>query len=151
MSEAGHGGLSGQVAVVTGAGSGLGRAAALALARQGARVVAADFDSPRMERTVEEILRLGSADSALALATDVRDDASVRGLGRSALKTFGRVDILINNAANNPKMESTSQVNFSRLENFPLAGDDGCGAVQAPARRGSPAGNPQQLRLGDQD
>ncbi len=84
--------------MVTGAGSGLGRSAALALAKQGARVVAADFDGPRMERTVEEILRLGTADSAIALETDVRDDSSVRGLARSTLKTFGRADIVVNAA-----------------------------------------------------
>ena len=90
--------MSGRVGVVTGAGSGLGRAVALALARQGARVVVADFDTPRMERTVDEIVRLGTTSSALSLATDVRDDASVRGLARNAVKAMGRVDVLINAA-----------------------------------------------------
>ncbi len=98
MLETGHGAFSGKVAVVTGAGSGLGRSTALALARQGARVVVADFDSPRMQHTVDEILRLGTADSALALETDVRDDSSVRGLARNALKAFGRADVLVNAA-----------------------------------------------------
>ncbi len=98
MLEAGRGAFSDRVAVVTGAGSGLGRAAALALARQGARIVAADFDSPRMQHTVDEILRLGTADSAIGLETDVRDDSSVRGLARSALKAFGRADIVVNAA-----------------------------------------------------
>lgn len=86
------------MAVVIGAGSGIGRSAALALARQGAKVVVADFDTPRMERTVDEILRLGAGESALALATDVRDDASVRALARNALKAMGQVDIVINAA-----------------------------------------------------
>jgi NAD(P)-dependent dehydrogenase (short-subunit alcohol dehydrogenase family) len=98
MTEASRGALSGRVGLITGAGSGLGRSVALALARQGANVVVADFDAPRMERTVEEILRLGTTEAALSLATDVRDDASVRGLVRSALKAMGRVDILINAA-----------------------------------------------------
>lgn len=93
------GALSGRVGVVVGAGSGVGRSAALALARQGANVVVADFDSPRVERTVEEILRLGTAEKALSLTTDVRDDASVRSLARSAVKTMGQVDILVNAAA----------------------------------------------------
>ncbi len=99
MSEGSRGALSEKVAVVTGAGSGLGRAAALALARQGARVVVADFDTPRMERTVDEILHLGTSESALALETDVRDDASVRGLARGTLKAFGQADVIVNAAA----------------------------------------------------
>jgi len=96
--EGGRGAFTDRVAVVTGAGSGLGRAAALALARQGARIVAADFDAPRMQHTVDEILRLGTADSAIGLEADIRDDSSVRGLARSALKAFGRADIIVNAA-----------------------------------------------------
>ena len=92
------GALSGKVGVVSGAGSGIGRSVALALARQGASVVVADFDSPRVERTVEDVLRLGSAEKALSLTTDVRDDASVRSLARSAVKAMGRVDVVVNAA-----------------------------------------------------
>ena len=92
-----RGALSGQVAVVVGGASGIGRTVANALARQGARVVIADFDSERMERTVEEILELGIAE-ALALTTDVRSDASVRSMAGDAIKAMGQVDILINMA-----------------------------------------------------
>src|SRR5438067_11379199 len=92
-----RGALSGQVAVVVGGASGIGRTVANALARQGARVVIADFDSERMERTVEEILELGIAD-ALAVPTDVRSDASVRAMAGDAIKAMGQVDILINMA-----------------------------------------------------
>jgi NAD(P)-dependent dehydrogenase (short-subunit alcohol dehydrogenase family) len=93
-----RGGLWGKVAVVTGGGSGVGRAVALAVARQGANVVVADFDVPRMERTVEEVLKLGSCEAAIALSTDVRSDASVRSLARDSIKAMGRVDILVNAA-----------------------------------------------------
>jgi len=86
------------VAVVLGGGSGIGKAIAKALARQGANVVVADFDVPRMEKTVEEVLKLGTCDSAIALATDVRSDASVRSLARDSIKSMGRVDILVNAA-----------------------------------------------------
>lgn len=93
-----RGALSGKVAVVTGGASGIGRTIAKGLARQGARVVIADFDAARLERTVEEILSLGTTDVAQALATDVRSDASVRSLARDSVKAMGRVDILINTA-----------------------------------------------------
>jgi NAD(P)-dependent dehydrogenase (short-subunit alcohol dehydrogenase family) len=93
-----RGGLWGKVAVVIGGGSGVGRAVALAVARQGANVVVADFDEPRMERTVEEVLKLGSCEAAIALSTDVRNDASVRSLARDSIKSMGRVDILVNAA-----------------------------------------------------
>jgi NAD(P)-dependent dehydrogenase (short-subunit alcohol dehydrogenase family) len=84
------------VAVVVGGGSGIGKAIAKALARQGANVVVADFDVPRMEKTVEEVLKLGTCESAIALSTDVRNDASVRSLARDSIKAMGRVDILVN-------------------------------------------------------
>lgn len=96
--DAPRGALTGKVAVVVGGASGLGRTTARALAHQGARVVVADFDAERMERTVEEILHLGTADAALALPTDVRSDSSVRSLAADAVKAMGAVDILINMA-----------------------------------------------------
>ena len=93
-----RGALSGKVAVVVGGASGIGRTAAKALARQGARVVIADIDHERMERTVEEILHLGTSEAALALTTDVRSDSSVRSMAQDAIKAMGRVDVLINMA-----------------------------------------------------
>jgi NAD(P)-dependent dehydrogenase (short-subunit alcohol dehydrogenase family) len=86
------------VAVVVGGGSGIGREVAKGLARQGANIVVADFDGPRMDRTVEEVLRLGTSEAAIALSTDVRNDASVRSLARDSIKSMGRVDVVINAA-----------------------------------------------------
>ena len=91
------GALSSKVTVVVGGASGIGRAAANALARQGSRVVIADFDAQRLERTVEEILLLGIAD-AMSLQTDVRNEASVRAMAGDSIKAMGQVDILINMA-----------------------------------------------------
>jgi 3-oxoacyl-[acyl-carrier protein] reductase len=93
-----RGSLSGQVSVVVGGGSGIGRAVARALAHQGANIVVADFDGPRMDRTVEEVLQLGTCEAAIALSTDVRSDASVRSLARDAVKSMGRVDVVVNAA-----------------------------------------------------
>ncbi len=83
---------------MTGGGSGIGKAIAKALARQGANVVVADFDVPRMEKTVEEVLKLGTCDSAIAISTDIRSDSSVRSLVRDSIKAMGQVDILVNAA-----------------------------------------------------
>ena len=93
-----RGALTGKVAVIVGGASGMGRTVAKAVARQGARVVIADFDAERMERTVEEILEMGTTDAAHALPTDVRSDSSVRSLVSDAVTTMGRVDVLVNMA-----------------------------------------------------
>jgi NAD(P)-dependent dehydrogenase (short-subunit alcohol dehydrogenase family) len=93
-----HGTFSQRVAVVVGGGSGLGRAVAKAFAHQGANIVVADFDGPRMERTVEEVLKLGTSEAAIALSTDVRSDASVRSLARDSIRSMGRVDVVVNAA-----------------------------------------------------
>ena len=81
-----------------GGGSGVGKAIAKAVARQGANLVVADFDVPRMEQTVDAVLKLGTCESAIALSTDIRSDASVRSLARDSIKAMGRVDILVNAA-----------------------------------------------------
>ena len=100
-SEAGPrslGSFSRRVAVIVGGGSGLGRAVAKGLARQGANIVVADFDGPRMDRTVDEVVRLGTSEAAIALGTDIRSDSSVHSLVRDSIKTMGRVDLVVNAA-----------------------------------------------------
>jgi NAD(P)-dependent dehydrogenase (short-subunit alcohol dehydrogenase family) len=84
------------VAVVTGGGSGIGRALTLALAREGARVVVADLDDAAMEGVVREARGHGVA--ALAVRTDVTDLAQVQALADRAWTTFGAVHVLCNNA-----------------------------------------------------
>ena len=97
--------LDGKVAIVTGAGRGLGRVEALELARQGARVVVNDYgltlqgapeqDSPA-DQVVEEIKALGG--EAIAHAGDVGDFDASAGLVRTAIEQFGSLDIVVNNA-----------------------------------------------------
>lgn len=84
-----------KVAIVTGAGSGIGKAAALALLRDGYSVVLA---GRRLEPLTEVIALSGSADRARAVSTDVSDPESVKALFDAALQAFGRVDVLFNNA-----------------------------------------------------
>jgi NAD(P)-dependent dehydrogenase (short-subunit alcohol dehydrogenase family) len=85
-----------RVAVVTGAGSGIGRATALALAREGYSVVAAGRRREPLEATAEETRRSGG--KALAIPTDVGDPTSVKALFAATADAFGRVDLLFNNA-----------------------------------------------------
>ncbi len=85
-----------KVAVVTGGGSGIGRALTLALAREGARVVVADVDEAAMERVTREVR--GHGVESLAVRTDVTDLGQVQALAERAWKTFGAVHVLCNNA-----------------------------------------------------
>jgi NAD(P)-dependent dehydrogenase (short-subunit alcohol dehydrogenase family) len=84
--------LDGQVAIVTGAGSGMGAAAARALAREGARVVVADVNGPAAEAVAGELAAAGRP--ALALAVDVSRPADTRRLVEATVAHFGTVDIL---------------------------------------------------------
>jgi meso-butanediol dehydrogenase/(S,S)-butanediol dehydrogenase/diacetyl reductase len=88
--------LKGQIAIVTGAGRGIGRAIALELARQGADIVIAEMDQAGAKRTAEEVGALGR--KSLAVATDVTSRADLRAMVDRAKAEFGRIDILINNA-----------------------------------------------------
>jgi NAD(P)-dependent dehydrogenase (short-subunit alcohol dehydrogenase family) len=89
--------LDGKIAVVTGAASGIGKAIAIAFAREGADIVVAD----RVEKSdaAEVLAAIGAAGrEAIFVRTDVSDEASVNAMAELAVAHFGRVDILVNNA-----------------------------------------------------
>ncbi len=86
-----------QVAVVTGAGRGIGHAIATRLASDGARVACVSRNEENAKRTAEE-LNAARADSAKAYAVDVADHAAVQEIGSKILEGFGKIDILVNNA-----------------------------------------------------
>ena len=89
--------LKDKVAIITGAAHGIGKAYARRFAEEGAHSVIADIDARGGEATAKAIIDSGF--SAWARTTDVREFDDVRGLMRETLKKFGRVDILLNNAA----------------------------------------------------
>jgi 3-oxoacyl-[acyl-carrier protein] reductase len=86
-----------QVAVVTGAGRGIGHAIALRLASEGARVASVSRTEANAQRTADEI-NASRNDAAKAYAVDVSDHAEVQKIGEQILADFGRADILVNNA-----------------------------------------------------
>ena len=89
--------LDGRVAVITGAGSGIGQATALLFARQGAQVCSASRTLAHAEATAHAIIQAGG--QAIAVQVDVSDRSDVQALAQKVVAVFGRVDILCNNAA----------------------------------------------------
>ncbi len=88
--------IAGKVVVITGASSGLGEATARHLAAEGASVVLGARRLDRLQSLVDELTRSGG--KALAVATDVADAEQVKGLVDAAVKEYGRIDVMINNA-----------------------------------------------------
>ena len=98
----------GKIAVVTGAGSGIGRASALALAKTGWTVIAAGRRMEALQETVG--LNAPSAGPITAITCDVRDPASVTALFAAAKEAYGRLDLLFNNAWNRRRPRSRLRI-----------------------------------------
>jgi NAD(P)-dependent dehydrogenase (short-subunit alcohol dehydrogenase family) len=111
--------LEGRVAVVTGAVGLLGRRHCAALARAGARVVVSDLDGDACTRLADQ-LSSEHGRPAIAEPADIGSPAAVRRLRDAALDRLGRVDVLVNNAALNEKVEDPSSAAPLRFEDYPL-------------------------------
>src|ERR1700730_5230253 len=88
--------LRGKVAIITGAGTGIGRACAELFAQEGASVVVAEIDAGKGEAVREAVLRRGG--SCLFIPTDVSESESVKHAVDATIKAYGRIDVLYNNA-----------------------------------------------------
>ncbi len=89
--------LAGKVAIVTGGGEGIGRATCLRLAEEGARIIIAEINEQTGKSTAAAVKAQGG--EALFVQTDVADEQGVRAMVQAGAKYFGRIDILVNNAA----------------------------------------------------
>lgn len=114
---------AGKIAIVTGGGSGLGRAITRALAREGARVVIADVNMEMAAETVALVEEAGG--EAVVQRADVSDADDVRAMIEAARARFGRLDILVNNAGISPRQTPTIEVpdeDFDRMIAINLRG-----------------------------
>ena len=106
--------FDGRVAVVTGSGSGIGRATAQAFAGEGARVVVADIDPDAARQSVTGIEAEGG--QAIAVHVDVGDEGSIRALVDSVVERYGRLDVLHNNAYWAPLNRSVTETSLAEWE-----------------------------------
>jgi NAD(P)-dependent dehydrogenase (short-subunit alcohol dehydrogenase family) len=102
--------LENKVIVISGVGPGLGRGLALQCAKAGADVVLAARNEARLTEVAKEVVRLGRR--AVAVETDIADDAACRRLADKALESFGRVDGLVNNAFAIPPLTDLAKVDL---------------------------------------
>lgn len=146
-----------KVAIITGAGGGMGEATAIRFAAEGARVVICDIDGASVETVATQIRASGG--DALALTIDVTDDAQVQRLVQTAVAQWGRLDILVNNAGvgSGTGLADTSDEEWYRVLDANLKGPFLCskhgiaamlttggGAVVNVASISSTAGIPNQ-------
>ncbi len=113
--------LQGKVAIITGGAGLLGRKHAEAILEAGGIPVIADIDAASTAQTCQDLSNQYHTE-CLGIVTDITRRDSIEQLLAQVLDRYGRIDILINNAANNPKVEANagSKQEWSRFENFPL-------------------------------
>jgi len=132
--------LEGKVAVITGGAAGIGFAYAKRFLAEGARVVVADIADPR-----PAVDKLDTGGRALAVSTDVSDAASVRAMVAATLARFGRIDVLVNNAAvfatlKPQRFDEIPEAEWDRVLAVNVKGVWNCARAVAPAMRAQGGG-----------
>jgi 3-oxoacyl-[acyl-carrier protein] reductase len=132
--------LKNKVAVITGGAQGIGRAIALGMAREGAKVVVADLQPEKARSVADEVKRLGS--EALGFEVNVAEESSVQGLAEATFANFGRIDILVNDAGIYLKssVADMSEGDWDRTLNINLGGNFLCCRAFVPAMRAQKSG-----------
>jgi 3-oxoacyl-[acyl-carrier protein] reductase len=139
-------GLNNKVVIVTGGGHGIGKAYCLGFAQAGSHIVVADIDKTAADQVSTEIIRQ-KGPGALAVQTDVSDEKSTRDMAKAALQRFGRIDVLINNAAifstvpmNRGRIETIDPAEWDRLMAVNLRGLFFCCRAVLPSMRAQKSG-----------
>ena len=111
--------LDGKVIVITGGAGFLGRKHAEAIAAFGGKPVIIDLNEKKVQDAVQD-LNIQFPKSTVGHTVDITDENQILKNSKKIISRYGKIDGLINNASNNPKVEENSKIEFSRLENFPL-------------------------------
>src|SRR5438046_10199294 len=129
--------LAGRVAIVTGGGTGIGRATALRLAKSGAMAVVVNYSrsAAEAEATVKEVMALGA--EAITHRSDVADEAQVKVLVASTVDRYGKVDVLVNNAGTtqfipHPDLDALTDAVWNEILGVNLKGTFFCCRAAAP-------------------
>jgi len=124
----GHGSmkLAGKVAIITGAGRGIGQATALKFAEEGAKVVVCDVSPEWIEDTVEQVTSMGG--EALGYAADVRNIVALRAMVEATVQRWGKVDCLVNNAGivMDAQLKNMTEEQFDQVIEINLKGVYNC-------------------------
>lgn len=139
-------GLKDKVVIVTGGGHGIGRAYCVGFARAKSHVVVADVDKPAAEQVAAQVIQETGA-QALAVPVDVSNEDATKKMATEALERFGRIDVLINNAAvfsvvpmNRGRIETIDPQEWDRLMAVNLRGLFFCCRAVLPAMRAQKSG-----------
>ena len=128
--------LANKVALITGAGSGIGRACAMLFASEGARIAVVDIDEPTAAETERLIRNQGG--EAIAIRADVGQPEDVQAMVESTVKRFGTVDVLFNSAATEGPICFAAQISLEQFDR-----------IIAVNLRGSVAGNEVRTAVDD--
>ena len=132
--------LQGKVAIVTGAAQGIGRAIALGMGREGAKVVAADLQAAKASAVADELRAVGA--ETLSIEVDVSKEPSVKNLAERVLSRFGRVDILVNDAGIylRSSVAEMKEEDWDRVIDVNLGGNFLCSRAVVPSMREQKSG-----------
>jgi 3-oxoacyl-[acyl-carrier protein] reductase len=140
--------LKNKVAVITGGAQGIGRAIALGMAREGAKIVVADLQSEKARSVADEVKMLGG--ESLGFEVNVADESSVKRLAESTFAGFGRIDILVNDAGIYLKSSvvDMSEADWDRTLDINLGGNFLCCRAFVPAMREQKSGRIMSMASG---